>query len=51
MYDRWNSSVFRCDLKVISDDDERMLCNRLFHADVAEAAKARLPSVARGTAG
>jgi len=26
-HDRWNSSVFRCDLKAISDDDERVLCD------------------------
>jgi len=31
---------------VIRDDDERVLCDMLFHADVAEPANARLPSVA-----
>jgi len=36
---------------VISDDDERVLCDQLFHTDVAEAANARLPSVAWLTRG
>ena len=35
--------MFRCDLKVISDDDEWVLCDILFHADMAEAVKAQPP--------
>lgn len=38
-------SVFRCGLKTFSDANERVLCDVLFHTNVAEATKVRLPIV------